>query len=121
MVLAGNCLGVDCPKGSCVSGSCLGTMSWGYCRVGSYLGTMCTPSVSHCAIFHCRKVYVSLQVVGIFQVVWDKETLFTGAEDTEIDYEVCSLEGGSRPEPVLENIYRRVILRVSVIKTLYFL
>ncbi|PIK42095.1 putative lysophosphatidic acid phosphatase type 6 isoform X2 [Apostichopus japonicus] len=47
---------------------------------------------------------------NVEQVLWDKETIFSGAEHTEIDYEICSLDGGSRPEPVVENIYRKVIL-----------
>lgn len=48
---------------------------------------------------------------NIEQAVWDKDTLMVGADHTNINYEVCSLDGGSRPEAVLENHYRKTILR----------
>lgn len=60
-----------------------------------------------------RNLLLMLNSSSHLQVLWDKETIFSGAEHTEIDYEICSLDGGSRPEPVVENIYRKVILNVS--------
>ncbi|XP_071942921.1 lysophosphatidic acid phosphatase type 6-like [Antedon mediterranea] len=49
-------------------------------------------------------------IPNIQQADWDEKTLFEGAQDTYIDYDLCNLKGGPRPEAHVESTYRKVRL-----------
>ncbi|XP_033096460.1 lysophosphatidic acid phosphatase type 6-like [Anneissia japonica] len=46
-------------------------------------------------------------IPNIEKANWDEKKLFEGAPDTYIDYDLCNLDGGPRPEAHVETLYRR--------------
>ncbi|XP_071505786.1 lysophosphatidic acid phosphatase type 6-like [Diadema antillarum] len=50
-------------------------------------------------------------IPNVEEAYWDKSTIFGGASDLCIDYNVCDLEGGEQPVWHTENHYRRRTLR----------